>query len=519
MADQAPPFPQPQLMLSQPGVQRDGTRLASKQYLDARWCRFHAGLPRKMLGFCEQVRDVDGLVRQFGLESYDGFSYVHAGTQNVLQRYTINLSSGAVSGLTDRTPVGFAASEFNNWQFSVVYNTANDSNLLLAHAAPNINDITDTAERPVYYGEVRDTAALLEITGSEVSGGVCAMWPYFLRFGNDGEVAWPVPGNLTDLTGTGSGSARPCGNKIVRGIPLRGSGGPAALLWSLDSLVKCQFVGGDRIFDFDTITTNSSVLSSNGIIEHNGVYYWATSTGFVLFNGVMRAIPNDDNLQWFLENLNFDQRQKVFAVKNPRWSEIWWCFPYGTATECTHAVVYNYERGFWYDTILPNGGRTAGIYEHIYRFPVMAGSRVNDDTGGTSTWQHECGLDEISGAPRMSRAILSRFETNEKNLIVPATLDANAISRGLSYSLLEPDFDQVGDLTLTVKSRANARSRTRTTGPITIPDNPEPSEQLTKFKHTGRLTSFVIESNSLGGNYIAGSPLIHAVPSGDRKED
>ncbi len=534
----APKFPdlskvpqyQPTLMLSDPGIQKDGTRLACSQYLDGQWTRFYQSRPRKMLGYREQLRDLDGIARALDVQSYDGFSYVHAGQQDVLQRYTINISSGLTSGLIDRTPIGFAGDPDNNWQFSIMYDTANDANLLFAHAAPNILDISSTTNRPIYYGEVRDTAALIELTPTdpmdiaEVSGGVVAIWPYLVRFGNDGFVGWSMPGQPLTTSGTGSGTARPCGTKIVRALPLRGTSGPACLLWSLDSLVRMQFVGGTEIFSFDTITTSSSILSSNSVIEHEGIYYWPTTSGFVMFNGVMRNVKNDDNVQFFLDTVNYENRQKIFSFKVPRWGEIWWCFPHQhrddtAADESNHALIYNYKEGFWYDTHFPSPmKRSAGFYEQIYRYPIMASGEMND-TGGYSMWQHEYGLNQISGAVPVASAIQSFIETHEMNLIVPAQPGGLGLDRNQSFSLLEPDFDQSGDLTLIVNSRQNARAAPKSTVEKIIPADPSANEELVKIKHTGRLNSFRIESNTLDGNFVFGSPLIHSVPGDGRRED
>ncbi len=85
---------EPIKLISAPGIQRDGTRLSQAQYSDGVWTRFYQDLPRKMLGYREQVRDLNGIVRALDVQSYDGFSYVHAGQQDVLQRYTININSG-----------------------------------------------------------------------------------------------------------------------------------------------------------------------------------------------------------------------------------------------------------------------------------------------------------------------------------------------------------------------------------------------------------------------------------------
>jgi hypothetical protein len=513
------PAAKPQLLTSLPGVQRDGTKLSRDYYQGAEWCRFYLDRPRKMLGIREMRRDLGGLVRGMDVESYDGYSWVHLGEQNTLQRVTINLRTGLTSPPFDRTPAGFVGDPNNNSQFALLFDTANDANLLLFHAAPNIGDISDTRERLVYFSEVRAPGAFLPITGSEVSGGVVAMWPYFLRFGNDGEVAWNVPGVITDLTGTGSGSARPWGTKIVRGLPMRGSSGPAVLLWALDALIRVQFVGGDRIFDFDTLTTTSALLSSNSVIEHNGMYFWATVSGFSMFNGVVRDLPNDMNRQFFLDNLNWDMRQKVFVMKIPRWSEIWWCAPLFGATECNWAIIYDYSKGKWYDTPLLSSGATAGIYEQIFHYPLVCSPGINSDTGGTSLWQHDIGLNEISGVQPVPKAIRSWFQTNEFNTVAPQQPNQLGQSQTMSFSLIEPDFNQSGDLQMFLLSRANARANTRRFGPVLIPEIPKGNQQIAKVKFTGRLTSFVVLSNDLDGYFEGGDTVFHWQPGDGRTED
>lgn len=524
------PQSQPTLMLSEPGIQKDGTPLSTKRYIDGQWTRFYQGLPRKMLGYREHLRTLSGIARALNVQSYDGYSYVHAGMQDNLQRYTIDIDTGSTSGLIDRTPAGFIQSSRNNWQFSIMYNTANDSNLLFAHAAPNILDISSTAERSIYYGEVRDTAPLLELTPTDpadiyqVSGGVVAIWPYLVRYGQDGFVGWGKPGEPLTTSGSGSGTARPSGTKIVRGLPLRGTSGPACLLWSLDSLIRMQFVGGTQIFAFDTITTSASILSSNAIVEHEGVYYWPTVTGFAMFNGVLRELKNTDNVQYFIDTLNFVQRQKVFGFKVPRWGEIWWVFPHqhhddARAEEPNHAIIYNYREGIWYDTHFPSPmKRGAGVYEQVYRYPIMTSAEPNE-TGGYSSWQHEFGVDQISGHIPVTTAIRAYIETGPFSLVVPKQIGAMGFDRNQSFNLLEPDFGQSGDLTLTIKSKQNAQAEEESSEAKRVPGNPGPGEELVKFKHTGRINTFRIESNQAGGDFNFGSPLIHTVVGDGRRED
>ncbi len=521
---QAPPPPtkpdSTQLMLSQPGIIRDGSVLSRKCYTDGEWMRFYQRRPHKMRGFKQLVSNLQGNARALGIFNNQGLSYVHAGTDAGLFRMSITVATGAASTMQSRTPAGLITTANTNWQLDTVYNSVGATTSIFAHPSDNVADISQDADTAVYYGDVLTTDPLQPIPlGITSSGGICAVNPYLFLYGHDGIVQWSVPGSPLDFANTGSGSSRPTATKIVRGLPLRGQAGPAIILWSLDSLITGQFVGTPTWFQFTSVTTNGSILSSNGVIEHNGIYYWATTSGFSMFNGVMRDIPNDFNKQWFLDNLNMAQRQKVFAFKVPRWNEIWWCFPYGSATEPTHAVVLNMSdpsAPFWYDTILPNGGRTAGYYNVVYNYPLMTG--VNGGMG-SSVWQHEFGLDEVSGMPQQSLAIKSRFRTHEFSAVAPPTLGDVGVDRSVAYSYMEPDFEQVKDLTFRLWQRPNAKAVSVSSEDINVPAVPaDTNDQLVKFKKTGRLTAFEIESNTAGGDYFAGAPLVHFKPSDGRRE-
>jgi hypothetical protein len=205
----------------------------------------------------------------------------------------------------------------------------------------------------------------------------------------------------------------------------------------------------------------------------------------------------------------------VFAVKIPRYNEIWWCFPYGDATECTHAVIYNIKSNVWYDTRLPADKRTAGQYAQIFEYPLMS-CGGNAALISSNVWQHEYGLDEVRDTRdgTVSLAIPAWFTTHEFNTLSPQQGSGNS----LSYSYVEPDFGQVGDLTMTMISRYNVRDEDSIERTLTLPASPTSGEQLPKFKNTGRLTRFKVMSNQAGGNLIAGNPLIHVQPGDGRMQ-
>src|SRR6185312_3773322 len=115
------PIPAPLLLVSQPGIMRDGTRLAKPNYIDGLWTRFYQGMPRKMLGYQEQVRDFTGICHTLQIFNSGGFCYVHGGSPQALMRYAIDLVTGVNTGVIDRSPVGYAPAEDNLWSFALAF--------------------------------------------------------------------------------------------------------------------------------------------------------------------------------------------------------------------------------------------------------------------------------------------------------------------------------------------------------------------------------------------------------------
>lgn len=228
-----------------------------------------------------------------------------------------------------------------------------------------------------------------------VSGGVVALHPYVFVYGNDGLIRNCAAGNIDDWVSADANAVNVATGKIVQGLPVRGgSNAPSGLFWSLDSVIRVSYaptsigVAGTANFAaptfwrYDIITSQSSILSSQSVIEYDGIYYWCGVDRFLLYNGVVKEIPNQFNQNWFFDNLNYAQRQKVWASKVPRFGEVWWFYPRGTATECTDAVIYNVRENVWYDAGQAIGARrSAGYFSQVFRFPVNAGWEPSAEGG------------------------------------------------------------------------------------------------------------------------------------------
>lgn len=366
---------------SLPGIKRDGTMLEGDNYVDGQWVRFQRGLPRKMGGYRSINKYLRGKSTALAEFTQNGLTYIHSGSATHLERFYID-GAGNTSVITDRTPTsGFTPDADNMWQFEIagILSGGVSTNQLIAQVAPNMSCICNSTGGQLFYGPLLGTTPLTAVTslpsGFSATGGIVDLNPYTFVFGNDGYIAWSRPNHPADYSGSGSGSVTVAAQKIVRALPLRGGPGnaPSGLFWAADALIRAAFIGGSAVFQFDTLSTQTSLMSSRSIIEYDGVYYWCGTDRFLMYNGVVREIPNNLNINYFFDNLNYAQRQKVFVTKVPRYGEIWWCYPRGNATDCTHAIIYNVREETWYDTELPNGGRSDGIFPTIFPRPLMTG--------------------------------------------------------------------------------------------------------------------------------------------------
>ena len=543
---------------SKPGIKRDGTKFEGANYVDGQWVRFQRGLPRKMGGYRQISNFALGLVRQFHTQALNNFVYTHMGYGAGIQSMTID-TLGNASAPTDRTPAGYAGGDNYMWSLDAMNDGAGGGAVIIGVATNTADDISNGDARPVYIGNIYGTSPLTAIPTVSTSGGICVLHPYLFLYGTNGYVQWSDANDPTNFTTGDAGDAFISSSKVVKGLPLRGGGqNPAGLFWTLDSVIRASYTGGTDIFSFDTISSSSSILSANSVIEYDGIYYWCGIDRFLLYNGVVREVPNELNINYFFDGLNVQQSNKVFAYKVPRYGEIWWCYPRGEATECTHAVVYNVREGTWYDTELPNGGRSAGFYAQVFNSPIMAGiipvppadgsPRVTEeyygdpatsptldldfttssytaesylyagfriteddnqrvtDTGyvGYKIWRHEVGSDEIDGTS--INAIESYFETGDISML----LAERPTSAAIRVAIIEPDFVQSGDMSVQITGRINARSPEVTSEVRFFPAVAStPEEQVVFFKEQRRELRFKFVSNTVGGDYQMGEVIAH----------
>lgn len=317
---------------------------------------------------------------------------------------TVSVTAGTIAGTPTTVQlcdVYFYADPRLLWQFDLQYSPAGGALQVLAHGGLNLVNIDNAIKTPVLVGNLLpdnnnewNFEILADTSGQQptyrpivVDGGVCVLYPFIFVYGSDGFIANNNADTnstlanynlqtLTDWNGTFANQVNMSSSKIVKGIPVRGgTNSPSGLFWATDSLIRVSFTGTQPLYwRYDIISSQISTMSSSCFVEMDGIFYWMGVDRFYQYNGAVSVLPNDKNVNWLYDNVNFVQRQKVWATKVPRYNEIWFFYPRGDATECTDAIIFNVKDKIWYDAGSAIGARrSCGYTTEIFPTPIWAG--------------------------------------------------------------------------------------------------------------------------------------------------
>lgn len=349
-----------------------------------------------------------------------------------------------------------------------------------------------------------------------VSGGCVVIHPYLFVYGNNGLIQNCSAGDFSNWVSPDANASNVATGKIVKGLPIRGgSTSPSGLFWSADALIRVSFQpsssgGVNYYWAYDLVSSQTSIMSSSSVIEYDGIFYWVGVDRFLCYNGVVQEIQNKYNENYFFDNLNYNARQKVWATKVPRYGEIWWFYPKGDATECTDAIIYNTREKVFYDAGQALGARrSAGVFSEVFPKPVWAGNEVN--SAGTYTlWQHETGYDQIYLTD--VDAIQSYFETYSVGTLggLVGTQQQPGDNLWTRLERIEPDFVQVGDMTVVVTGEGYADEAPVDSAPYTF----SPNTLKIDMREQRREMRLRFESNTYNGTYQTGRVLL-SLTTGD----
>mgnify|MGYP003683678613 FL=1 len=138
------------------------------------------------------------------------------------------------------------------------------------------------------------------------------------------------------------------GTKIVAMVPAR----EETIISTDEAVYGMTFVGGDFVFSFRLLATDSGAAGLNTMISIDGDVYWMGKRNFFKYDGIVNELPCP--VQYYVaDRLQTSYIEKTTVGHNKEFKEITWFYvsndnPAGTVNpEPDSYVTYNYAENCW----------------------------------------------------------------------------------------------------------------------------------------------------------------------------
>jgi hypothetical protein len=289
---------------------------------------------------------------------------------------------------------------------------------------------------------------------------------FLFAFGADGnprKIAWSDREDNTTWTPSATNEAGDIeiqtNGTILRGLRTRGQ----ALILTDQDAHTASYQGPPFVYGFERVGTSCGLIAPNAAVAIDiGVIWMGERSFFVYSGGAVQELPSEVS-DYVFSDFNSDQRSKVHAIVNSRWSEVWWFYPSGSSTECDRYVAYDYAQNVW---STGNLSRTAGVDRGVFRHPMwIAADGI--------LYEHEVGYNYSGASPFCESG--------------PIALGAG--DEVMSVREFIPDERNLGDVTVTFKTRFYPTDTEREYGPFSMA-NP------TSMRFTGRQLRMRVDGNT-----------------------
>lgn len=267
------------------------------------------------------------------------------------------------------------------------------------------------------------------------------------------------------------------------------------LIFSDSWLWSMVYIGPPYTYGFDQLGPNGGLMGPNAAFEAQGRVWWMGQKEFHVYDGAVRVLPCEV-LNHVMDDINRDQRAKVFGFYNRLFGEAWWLYCSEDSTEIDRYVAVNIDERTWHFGTLDEDGyvRTAMIGDSdIFSLPYGAG------TDGY-LYDHETTVNADGGA------LASYLES--------ADIELGQGERTMLLKKLVPDFKRLsGSVSLTCKAKRYPQSSqqlSESTGTITS------STEYLNPRIKGRQVAIRISSSAIGDDWRMGKNRVLAVPHGKK---
>jgi hypothetical protein len=474
-------------LVFKPGIKRDGTSFQAEYCTNGEWIRFYRGMVKKIGGMLALPYTNNGghynNINTLFINYFNNQINVLLGDDQGLYRVVANGNFGLVVDIVELAINPNIVQDPNRlWQFVPVLSSINGipASSIAVLSTLNYTNILDNSVSNLININLTDFSTTVQNLPAGVTGigGMLYVNPRLYIYGINGLVQWSANNNCYDFTSV-ENSTNISTDKVIFGASIRGGSlTPTLLFWTMSSVVRLTNTTmtrdtGDNNLNFraDTISRDSSIMSSRCVVEYDGIFYWPGTNRFFIYNGVVLPLENNINRRYFFNNIDMDFRQKVFGVKNVAFGEIWWFYPEKVGTPgrlplgavagaITRAVIYNIEENAWYDTAI---NRDCGFFDNVSGNMYTYGQSLTTPDVTKYTWKQEVGVNEVF---RDNTPINSYFTTPTISWAAFNPMkQLTGVDRWMDLMRIEPDFlldnpnDQM-ELLVNIKEYANSDKTT-----------------------------------------------------------
>lgn len=313
--------------------------------------------------------------------------------------------------------------------------------------------------------------------------------------GNNMQIAWPDQNSyfiFTPLPTNTANSGRTLqnGSYLVGGLAVRDG---VSLVCTNTAAYTFTYSGDNEVYDTQTASDGCGLIGPLAITTIAGMAFWMGLSELWMWNGAVQAMPSDDIRDYVFQNINLNNTYKFMAATNVAKKEVWFFYVSASGTEIDSYIIYHLDQScFSIGNVLL---RTSWIDRGLFSTPIAT------DANGF-IYQQETGTDAAGQA--MNSYIKSS----------PVSIGKGQANQDI-FSVT-PDFERLSqNISLTLQTQQYPQDTATVLGPYTIaPDDSTPRIDL---RVSGKLISFELLSNVIGGDWRIGAPTVESQQAGLRR--
>ena len=157
--------------------------------------------------------------------------------------------------------------------------------------------------------------------------------------------ALPASWDITDTTKlSGDAYLTDDRGEIIDGAQLR----DLFVIYKTHSTYVMRLIGGATVMRIDKIHVNSGILAKNCVTEFKGKHFVVADGDILLFDGQnIQSIADKIVKDTIFNNIDPDNFDKTYVVRNDRNQEIWLCYPSIGQSYSDKCAIWNWEDNTW----------------------------------------------------------------------------------------------------------------------------------------------------------------------------